>query len=297
MRSFLQWTAPVGALFAVAIVTDCGGSTTSTGGSDASTDSSSSGSGSSGGSSGGSSSSGSSGGSTSSGGSSSGGSSSSGSGSGGNCPTCPEPGMICCNGVDCSVDSLNDPGHCGACNIVCGGPTPFCQQGKCVATPCENDAGGPGCCGTQTCSSGEVCCEFEGPQDYVGCYAYDGGGPMCPPGCPACVSDRNVKRDIEPVDPQAVLDGLSRVPVATWSYKSDDPSVRHMGPMAQDFYGEFGLGNTDRAYSPIDAHGVAFAAIQALYERVQKQEARIQELERQNAALSAGKSRPAGKSR
>jgi len=293
MRSFLQWTAPVGALFAVAIVTDCGGSTTSTGGSDASTDSSSSSSsGSSGGSSGGSSSSGSSGGSTS---SSGGSSSSSGSSSGGtgNCPTCTEPGMICCNGVDCSVDSLNDPDHCGACNVVCQGATPLCQQGKCVAPPCENDSGGGECCNGAICTGGEVCCEFEGPQDYVGCYAWDGGGPRCPPGCPACVSDRNVKRDIEPVDPQAVLDGLSRVPVATWSYKSDDRSVRHMGPMAQDFYGEFGLGNTDRAYSPIDAHGVAFAAIQALYERVQKQEARIQELERQNAELThrAGKGR------
>jgi hypothetical protein len=39
MRSFLQWTAPVGALFAVAVVSNCGGNTTSlTGGSDASTD-------------------------------------------------------------------------------------------------------------------------------------------------------------------------------------------------------------------------------------------------------------------
>jgi hypothetical protein len=99
------------------------------------------------------------------------------------------------------------------------------------------------------------------------------------------VSDRNVKRDIVPVDPQAVLEGIAHVPVATWSYKTDDPSVRHMGPMAQDFYGEFGLGDTDKAYSPIDAHGVAFAAIQALYERMQQQDTRIEKLERENAAL------------
>jgi endosialidase-like protein len=94
-----------------------------------------------------------------------------------------------------------------------------------------------------------------------------------------------VKRDIVPVDPQAVLEGVARMPVATWSYKTDDPSVRHMGPMAQEFYGEFGLGDTDKAYSPIDAHGVAFAAIQALYERVREQDARIEKLERENAAL------------
>jgi hypothetical protein len=109
--------------------------------------------------------------------------------------------------------------------------------------------------------------------------------PSCPPGCLECVSDRNVKRDIVPVDPQAVLEGVARVPVAIWSYKADDPSVRHMGPMAQDFYGEFGLGDTDKAYNAIDAHGVAFAAIQALYQRMQEQDARIQKLEHDNAAL------------
>lgn len=100
-----------------------------------------------------------------------------------------------------------------------------------------------------------------------------------------CISDRNAKRGIEPVDPQAVLESVARMPVSTWSYKSDDPSVRHMGPMAQDFYGEFGLGATDKAYSPIDAHGAAFAAIQGLYERVEEQGARIEKLERENADL------------
>jgi hypothetical protein len=105
-------------------------------------------------------------------------------------------------------------------------------------------------------------------------------------GCsPACVSDRNLKRDIEPVDARAVLDQLARVPMSTWSYTSDDPRVRHLGPMAQDFHSAFGLGDTDRAYDPIDAHGVAFAAIQALYEEVEAQRVRIERLERENAAL------------
>jgi hypothetical protein len=94
-----------------------------------------------------------------------------------------------------------------------------------------------------------------------------------------------VKRDIEPVDDRAVLEAVARLPVSTWSYKSDDPSVRHMGPMAQDFKAAFGLGDTDRAYYPIDAHGVALASIQALYERVQEMDVRIQRLERENANL------------
>jgi hypothetical protein len=108
-------------------------------------------------------------------------------------------------------------------------------------------------------------------------------------GCaPACVSDRNLKRDVEPVDSRAVLRGVAQMPIATWSYSADERAVRHMGPMAQDFHAAFGLGNTDRAYDPIDAHGVAFAAIQGLYEQLQQQEARIEALERENADLRAG---------
>jgi hypothetical protein len=102
------------------------------------------------------------------------------------------------------------------------------------------------------------------------------------------VSDRNVKRDIVPVDEQAVLERIAQVPVSTWSYKSDAPTVRHLGPMAQDFYAAFGLGDTDRAYNPIDAHGVALAAIKALYERSLEQDARIERLERENRELRGG---------
>ena len=100
-----------------------------------------------------------------------------------------------------------------------------------------------------------------------------------------CVSDRNLKRDIEPVDEQSVLERVAKMPISTWSYKSDDPSVRHLGPMAQDFHAAFALGNTDRAYDPIDAHGVELAAIKALYECIQKEEAHIERLERENQEL------------
>jgi hypothetical protein len=100
------------------------------------------------------------------------------------------------------------------------------------------------------------------------------------------VSDRNVKRDIEPVDERIVLDRVSRMPISTWSYRTDDPSVRHLGPMAQDFHAAFGLGDSDRTYDAIDAHGVAFAAIKALSEQLQEQSARIERLERENEELS-----------
>jgi hypothetical protein len=55
--------------------------------------------------------------------------------------------------------------------------------------------------------------------------------------------------------------------------------------MAQDFHAAFGLGSTDRAYDPVDAHGVELAAIKALFERVQKEAEHIDRLERENEEL------------
>jgi hypothetical protein len=197
-------------------------------------------------------------------------------------------GLTCCNGATCDVDTINDPNNCGGCYQKCVAPDGFCSNGKCTAIPCGGQpcAAGLTCCGSSMCcQAGDICCEFEGPQDYVGCYTPTPQQPSCPPGCPACLSDRNAKRDIAPVDPQAVLEGVARLPVATWSYKTDDPSVRHMGPMAQDLYAEFGLGSTDKAYSPVDANGLSFAAIQALFRRVQEQQERLDRLERENTEL------------
>jgi len=89
------------------------------------------------------------------------------------------------------------------------------------------------------------------------------------------VSDRNLKQHVEPVDAQAVLAKLTALPIATWNYFADDPGVRHMGPMAQDFAAAFGLGGDDRHIHVIDASGVALASLQALYELVQDQARQI----------------------
>jgi Chaperone of endosialidase len=80
------------------------------------------------------------------------------------------------------------------------------------------------------------------------------------------VSDRNVKANVSAVDGQALLTRLAAVPVSTWNYKTQTDSIRHMGPMAQDFRAAFGLGEDDQHISTVDSEGVALAAIQALYE-------------------------------
>ena len=82
----------------------------------------------------------------------------------------------------------------------------------------------------------------------------------------------------EAVDGAEVLEKLASLPISSWNYIGDDPSVRHLGPMAQDFAKAFGLGADDRLINGIDAQGVAMVAIQALYRRVQQLEAEVAEL-------------------
>ena len=82
-------------------------------------------------------------------------------------------------------------------------------------------------------------------------------------------SDRRRKHDIVPIDGERVLDGLRRLPLATWSYNAEGDSVRHLGPMAQDFYATFGLGRDSTSIGTVDADGVALAAAKALDARTE----------------------------
>ncbi len=98
------------------------------------------------------------------------------------------------------------------------------------------------------------------------------------------MSDRNAKRDIEPVDVEQVLNSVKSIPIATWSYKKDEPGVRHMGPMAQDFHAAFGLGPNERYIATLDTSGVALAAIQALSRQIEELKAKIAVLEAERAS-------------
>jgi len=80
----------------------------------------------------------------------------------------------------------------------------------------------------------------------------------------ASASDRNLKTDVARIDDAAVLDKVATLPIERWSYKSER-GVRHVGPMAQDFYAAFGVGADDKHITSIDEDGVALAAIKALH--------------------------------
>ena len=97
-------------------------------------------------------------------------------------------------------------------------------------------------------------------------------------------SDRNEKQDFEPVSSSHVLDEVLRLPVSEWSYKVD-PKTRHIGPVAQDFYSVFNIGTDDKHIAPIDEGGLAFAAIQGLDQKLEKQRAENAELKQRLETL------------
>ncbi len=80
----------------------------------------------------------------------------------------------------------------------------------------------------------------------------------------ASASDRNLKTDVAHVDDDAVLEKVAALPISRWSYKSER-GVSHVGPMAQDFYAAFKVGQDDKHITSIDEDGVALAAIKALH--------------------------------
>jgi hypothetical protein len=100
----------------------------------------------------------------------------------------------------------------------------------------------------------------------------------------AIVSTRDLKSQHALAEPRATLEALVAMPVAVWSYLADGDSVQHIGPMAQDFRSAFGMGESDKVINSVDAQGVAFAAIQGLYQIVKEKEAEIAALRGENAA-------------
>jgi uncharacterized small protein (DUF1192 family) len=123
-------------------------------------------------------------------------------------------------------------------------------------------------------------------------------GQPIPPGAEYCsgnlcpISDRNKKANFASIDPSEVLAKVAGLEIMTWNYTFEHPSVRHVGPMAQDFEAAFEVGATDTSIFTIDADGVALASIQALHAEVvtlrsekERLEAKLQRLESRLSAL------------
>jgi hypothetical protein len=100
------------------------------------------------------------------------------------------------------------------------------------------------------------------------------------PGVLSQGSDRESKEAIESLDGEAILEKVMTLPIYEWNYIQDPQKSRHIGPMAQDFYAAFGLGNSETNLSPSDVTGVTVAALQEMNRKVEAQQGEIEALRR-----------------
>jgi uncharacterized coiled-coil protein SlyX len=136
-----------------------------------------------------------------------------------------------------------------------------------------------------------------GPNQFValasgGFYFYSstgGSGAQLKPGDTSwtTLSDRNAKKNFQPVDTVAVLDKLAAIPIQEWNYKwQKDTDVPNIGPMAQDFKHAFYPGRDDKGISTLEFDGVELAAIQGLNQKLNEKDSEIQTLKQQNDSLT-----------
>jgi trimeric autotransporter adhesin len=113
------------------------------------------------------------------------------------------------------------------------------------------------------------------------------------------LSDRNRKTALLAVDGEEVLARIRGLPVSTWIYTDQpDETVRHIGPMAQDWDAAFPeFGGDGLTINSGDFDGVNLAAAQALERRTAEQEDRLGVLEEASAALRAADGRLADRVR
>ena len=94
-----------------------------------------------------------------------------------------------------------------------------------------------------------------------------------------CTSSRSTKENFLQVNGSDVLSRLRGIDISTWNYISEGRAVRHMGPMAEDFYKAFQLGTGNTSIGLQDLTGVSLAAIKELHQRTNELQQKTTEVE------------------
>ena len=77
------------------------------------------------------------------------------------------------------------------------------------------------------------------------------------------LSDQTIKTNVQLLNADDILKKVLRLNILEWRYKGQH-YVQHIGPMAQDFYREFGLGRSSKYIQSVDMDGVILGAIKGL---------------------------------
>ena len=94
-----------------------------------------------------------------------------------------------------------------------------------------------------------------------------------------CTSSRTTKENLLVVNGADVLSRLNGIEVSTWNYISEGRRVRHMGPMAEDFFKAFQLGTGNTSIGLQDLTGVSLAAIKELNRKTDELRQKTTEVE------------------
>lgn len=93
----------------------------------------------------------------------------------------------------------------------------------------------------------------------------------------AGISDRAVKENFRAVDD--ILGKIAALPLYDYNLKSQDASIRHIGPVAQDFNEIFGFTEDALRINSMDISGVTLAGVKALIAENESLEERVLSLE------------------
>lgn len=165
-------------------------------------------------------------------------------------------------------------------NSMAGGYHAFANGDGCFAWGDTSTTDGIYCNGNNLWSIRSTGGFYFYPGNNAFCSLTDATGWQC-----SSLSDHNAKANIANVDNRDILARLATIPIQTWNYKTQDATVRHIGPMAQDFYAAFNVGADDKHINPVDSEGVALAAIQGLYQTLQDKDAQIAQLQTRLSSL------------
>jgi trimeric autotransporter adhesin len=100
-----------------------------------------------------------------------------------------------------------------------------------------------------------------------------------------CTSSRFTKENF--TDETGVLGRLRKIPITSWNYISEGKQVRHLGPMAEDFFDQFKLGTGNASIGVQDLAGVSIAAVKELDAQLQEKDAEIVRLQNEVKTLRA----------
>jgi len=97
------------------------------------------------------------------------------------------------------------------------------------------------------------------------------------------ISDRNKKMDISTINPVDGYNSINKIRVYSWNYKNQ--STMHIGPMAQDMYSIFKVGESDKYINQLDIDGVIIFGSKLLADKVNQKLTEYESLSEVESAI------------